>query len=112
MHQSSFALKVIVMTFPSELKMRYRLSLKELGNNARNTAFFLLFNAVDSVTSNTSAEGQQVHDVIVKRAVHSLWDVIDDTRLETNVAVVQQEGGHGGVKDAGGRTGQRATNQW
>lgn len=110
MHQRSSLWIIIGTYFPTDSDMR-SLSLKELGHDARNTTFFLLFDAVDSVTSNTSAEGQQVHGVVVVCAVHSCWDVIDDTRLETSVTVVQQECGQGGVNHARSSASQRATDQ-
>ncbi|EEQ39448.1 hypothetical protein CLUG_03576 [Clavispora lusitaniae ATCC 42720] len=104
MHQSSYASL-------NSKKSTSCLGMENLGNNTSNSALFLLFDLVDTVTSNTSAEGQQVHGKVVIHSVDSLGNVVNDTRSEANVTVVQQETGHSGVNDTGNSAKHGATYQ-
>lgn len=88
------------------------LGLENLGNNTSQATFFLLFNLVYTVSSDTGAERQQVHCPVVKASVDSLRNVVNDTGLESTVDMVQHEGSKSGVNDGGGRTSERRTNQW
>lgn len=87
------------------------LGLPELGENASQSAFFLLLNGVDTVACNTSAESQQVHSVVVVGTVHSLGNIVNDTRLEPHIRVVQDKCRQGGVDDGTGRGDQRGGDQ-
>lgn len=93
----------------------YRISkslcLKYATDNTSQTALFLLLNLIDTVAGNTGAEGQQVHAKLVEGTVNSQWNVVDNTRLEARVNVVQHECSKGCVDDGGGGACERRTNQ-
>ena len=66
---------------------------------------------VDTVAGEKGTEGQEAHGEGVDDAKDSLWNVVDDTGLETGVAVVQKKGTHGAVEWRGAGD-ERRNNQW
>lgn len=86
--------------------------MPNFGHNTGQATLFLLLDLVNTVSSNTSAEGQQVHDVVVQGAVDSLRDVVGDTGLEAGVTVEQQECRQTGIENDGGGGCERSGNQW
>ena len=86
--------------------------MPELVHNAGHAAFFLLLDLVDAVPGDTSAKGQQVHDKVVQGAVDSLWNVVNDTGLEPDLAVEQQKRRKSGIKHHGCGRCEGGGHQW
>lgn len=87
------------------------LSSEELAYDTSHTTLFSLLYLVNTVRSHTSAKRQQVHSVAVVRPVHSLGNVVNDTRLETDPRVGKQKCRHGGVKNHRRTAEERSTDQ-
>lgn len=95
----------------SPYRIHYKLCMPNLGNEGGDSSFLLL-KLVDSVTSNPRAKRQQVHGIVMVRSIHTGWDIINDTRLESDITVVQQKRRKSRVDNGGNSSEQRSSHQW
>lgn len=60
-------------------------------------AFILCLNLIDTIETDASSQREKSHRQCVPNAIDPLWDVVNDTGLESSVGVDQDQGGEQGI---------------